>query len=95
MKAKDIEDCDSCPLLNNHCKGCMISSPSGQPIESPCCFWNPEDEISEEIMDGREAEYIRKIEAEQRQQESIKLKKEEKTSERNNHEYTFTVKLSK
>ena len=44
MKAKDITDCEDCPLKEK-CKG-MTSSPSGVPIEPVCLSWDDEDEIS-------------------------------------------------
>lgn len=38
--AKDIEDCDGCPLLDNDCVGGWTSGGGGEPIEPPCCSWN-------------------------------------------------------
>ena len=43
--AKDIEDCDSCPLKDHDCPGGWTSGGSGQPIEPPCCSWNDDTEV--------------------------------------------------
>lgn len=45
MKAKNINDCDECPLYKNDCVGGWNSDGGGLPIEPPCCSWNDEDEI--------------------------------------------------
>jgi len=45
--AKDIKDCDDCPLLYNDCKGGWISDGSGMPIEPPCILWNGETLVYE------------------------------------------------
>jgi hypothetical protein len=36
--AKDIYDCDECPLHENDCKG-VIGTPNGY-IEPPCTSWS-------------------------------------------------------
>lgn len=43
--AKDIEDCDSCPLKDHDCPGGWTSGGSGQPIEPPCCSWNDDTKV--------------------------------------------------
>ena len=44
-KASDITECEDCPLFGNDCVGGWISSPSGTPIEPPCCSWNDDTEV--------------------------------------------------
>ena len=44
-KASDITGCEDCPLLGNDCVGGWTSSPSGTPIEPPCCSWNDDTEV--------------------------------------------------
>ena len=53
--AKDIEDCDSCPLKDHGCPGGWTSGGSGQPIEPPCCSWNDDTEVYAGMYDR---EYI-------------------------------------
>ena len=43
--AREIEDCDGCPLYGNDCPGGWTGGPNG-PIEPPCCSWNGDEEIS-------------------------------------------------
>ena len=51
MKAKDIDDCDNCPLRKSDCNGGMTSGGGGNPIEPPCTSWNDETEIYEGMYD--------------------------------------------
>lgn len=44
IKAKDIHDCNDCPLYKEECSGGWTSGSGGEPIEPPCYSWNPEDE---------------------------------------------------
>ena len=50
--AKDITSCDNCPLYKKDCPGGMTSSPSGTPIDPPCCSWNDDDEIFEGMYES-------------------------------------------
>lgn len=54
MLARDIIDCDSCPLYKNHCVGGWTSGEGGDPIEPPCTNWNDDDCIEEEMYSNRE-----------------------------------------
>lgn len=45
--AKDIEDCDSCPLYKHDCPGGFTSSVFGNPVEPPCCGWAADEIIYE------------------------------------------------
>ena len=47
MLAKDIDDCDNCPLRANDCVGGWTSGGDGLPVEPPCASWNGETEIYE------------------------------------------------
>lgn len=38
--AKDIHDCDECPLLQHDCSGGWTSDGGGRPIEPPCTSWD-------------------------------------------------------
>ncbi len=76
MKARDIEDCDNCPLREEHCHGGMTSSPSGAPIEPPCTSWNPDDEIGN-VVDEIEASIFEQEERagrEYKQEQELKRK---------------------
>lgn len=44
--AKDIHDCDDCPLKDKDCHGIRPNA-GGMPIDPPCCSWNDNDEIFE------------------------------------------------
>lgn len=77
MRASEIEDCESCPLLGNHCSGGVTGSPNGY-IEPPCTSWNPDDEISEEDMDNEQCRYEQLLEKQWEEEEKNKLAKIEK-----------------
>jgi hypothetical protein len=47
IRAKDIHDCDECPLYEHDCKGGFTSDGNGNPIEPPCCSWNDDTVIYE------------------------------------------------
>ena len=47
MLAKDIDDCENCPLHKRDCVGGWTSGGGGTPIELPCTSWNEDDEIEE------------------------------------------------
>lgn len=73
MKAAEIEDCENCPLLKEEiCPGGMTSSPSGTPIEPPCCSFDDNTDLDQWIEDyydsqRRYEEYLdRKYEEEQK-----------------------------
>jgi hypothetical protein len=51
VKAKNITDCDECPLHKKDCLGGLVSGGAGQPIEPPCTNWNQEDIIFEGMYD--------------------------------------------
>lgn len=51
MKAKDINECEDCPLKDNDCPGGYTSGPTGKPIEPPCCSWNDDTDVSEGMYD--------------------------------------------
>ena len=68
MLAKDIEDCENCPLWEKDCHG-YTSDGQGNPVEPPCCSWNDEDEIYERMYDGRGeelADYYERMESNNR-----------------------------
>lgn len=43
--AKDIHDCNDCPIYKEECSGGWTSDGGGQPIEPPCCSWNDDTEV--------------------------------------------------
>lgn len=43
--AKDITDCDSCPIYKADCPGGYTSGGGGQPIEPPCCSWDDDTKV--------------------------------------------------
>ena len=47
IRAKDIHDCDGCPLFEHDCSGGMASDGNGNPIEPPCCSWNDDTVVFE------------------------------------------------
>lgn len=97
MKASEIEDCENCPLLKEEiCPGGMTSSPSGTPIEPPCCSFDDDTDLDqwiEDYYDGQKRweEYLdRKWEKEQE-----KKRKAEKAKKRRDYLkwYCFDEKL--
>jgi len=51
MKAKDIDDCDNCPLRENDCRGGWTAGVGGNPVEPPCTSWDGETEVYEGMYD--------------------------------------------
>ena len=51
--AREIEDCDGCPLYKEDCPGGWTGGPNG-PIEPPCCSWNGDEEIYEGMYQERD-----------------------------------------
>jgi|SRR5665647_2196561 len=49
--AKDIKDCESCPLYKNDCSGGATGTPSGYK-EPPCTSWNDDTLIYEGMYDS-------------------------------------------
>lgn len=82
MKASEIEDCENCPLLKEEiCPGGMTSSPSGTPIEPPCCSFDDDTDLDQWIDDyydgqRRYEEYLdRKYEEEQKKKHKADVAK--------------------
>lgn len=82
MKASEIEDCENCPLLKEEiCPGGMTSSPSGTPIEPPCCSFDDDTDLDqwiEDYYDGQRwwEEYLdRKYEEEQKKKHKADIAK--------------------
>lgn len=83
MKAKEIIECENCPLYCNDCIGGWTSNGSGTPIEPPCCSWNDDDEIYEEmysLMPERDysEQELKWFEEEQNRKEAERIKAREK-----------------
>lgn len=87
MKAKDIHDCDECPLYENECSGGWTSGAGGTPVEPPCCNWGDDDEIYDGMYDYDYSDYptnydlMLEEEYKRRQQEELekwKLKEKER-----------------
>lgn len=87
IKAKDIHDCEDCPLYDNECPGGWTSGAGGTPIEPPCCNWDDEDEIYDGMYDYDDSDYPttwdiqREKEYQERQQEELekeRLKEKER-----------------
>jgi hypothetical protein len=49
--AKDIHDCDECPLYEHGCTGGLTSDGNGRTIEPPCCSWNDDTVVFEGMYD--------------------------------------------
>lgn len=49
--AKDIDDCDKCPLKGFDCSTKVKSNGCGQCIENPCTSWNEDDLIFQGMYD--------------------------------------------
>lgn len=83
IKAKDIHDCDDCPLYKDDCSGGWTSGCGGTPIEPPCCSWDDEDEIYVGMYNYDDSEYpseydlIREKEHQRKQQEEIEKRESE------------------
>lgn len=71
MKAKEIDDCEQCPLKGEFCKGGWTASPSGNPIEPPCTSWDPEEDI-DDIYSSYSASQLAREEYEDRKWEEEK-----------------------
>lgn len=88
--AKEIDDCENCPLFHEDCAGGWTSSPAGTPIEPPCCNWNDDDEIYAGMYDRdydyseRELEWIKedRIRKEKAEREERKQKYQDELRER-------------
>lgn len=50
--AKDIKECEDCPLYEHDCPGGATGTPNGY-REPPCCSWNDDTEVYEGMY-GRE-----------------------------------------
>lgn len=51
MLAREIEDCDYCPLIEEGlCTGGFTSDGRGMPMEPPCCSWDPDEDIDQWII---------------------------------------------
>lgn len=97
MKASEIEDCENCPLLKEEiCPGGMTYSPSGTPIEPPCCSFDDDTDLDQWIEDyydrkRRYKEYLNR----NREEEQEKKRKAEKAKKRRDYLkwYCFDEKL--
>lgn len=49
--AKDISDCNSCPLYRVDCVGGWTSDGSGNPVEPPCCSWDDDTKVYQGMYD--------------------------------------------
>jgi len=85
--AKEIQDCESCPLYKHDCKGGWTSDGNGNPVEPPCTSWNDDDEIYEGMYEDnfyepseQELKWIKeeneKIEQERKRKHEIENKEE-------------------
>lgn len=87
MKASEIEDCENCPLLKEEiCPGGMTSSPTGTPIEPPCCSFDDDTDLDQWIEDyydsqRRYEEYLDR----KREEEQEKKRKAEKAKKRRDY----------
>lgn len=88
MKATDIEDCDNCPLREDHCAGGMTSTPGGMPLEPPCVDWDDDTDLSEYI-DGldnyayeEEIRIEKELEAEEERKQKQKIKNQRASESR-------------
>lgn len=79
--AKDITECDECPLYKYDCPGGWTSGGGGQPIEPPCCSWNDDTEVYEGMYDCDWRDYTeQELEWERRDKEQ-KVEKERERKE--------------
>ncbi len=51
MKLSELDDCTQCPFLPDLCCGGMTSSPSGEPIEPPCTYWEDDDDLDDKYIE--------------------------------------------
>ena len=49
--AKDIHECEDCPLYKSECEGGWTSDARGRPIEPPCYGWNDDDKIYDGMIE--------------------------------------------
>lgn len=85
MLYKEIDDCVQCPLLKEEiCPGGYTSSPSGTPIEPPCCGFDDDTDLEQWIEDyyenqRRYEEYLdKKWEAEQKKKRKAEIAKKKR-----------------
>jgi hypothetical protein len=81
MLYKDLEDCNQCPLMDEFCKGGMVSGYGGDPIEPPCVAmsWNDDDDLDDiynNMVDGQRR-YEEAEDRKRKREEEARKKKEE------------------
>ena len=86
VMARDITDCDECPLYENDCPGGWASGAGGVPIEPPCCSWNDDTEVYEGMYDRSPSE------AEIRWAEELWEQKEIERKEKEHKQYIETLR---
>jgi len=85
MLYKEIDDCEQCPLLKEEiCPGGWTASPSGSPIEPPCCSFDDDTDLEQWVEDyyenqRRYEEYLdRKWEEEQEKKRKAEVAKKKR-----------------
>lgn len=85
MLYKEIDDCEQCPLLKEEiCPGGWTASPSGSPIEPPCCSFDDDTDLEQWLEDyyenqRRYEEYLdRKWEDEQEKKRKAEVAKKKR-----------------
>ena len=78
--AKNIGDCDECPLFKNDCVGGWTSDGGGNPIEPPCTSWDDDTEVFQGMYppyepSDREIEFERLYDKERLEAKSLADKK--------------------
>lgn len=73
----ELEDCEKCPLyINEICPGGFTSSPSGEPVEPPCCGFDDDTDLDKWVSDyyERQKRYENYLDAKYKKEQE-KLKK--------------------
>ena len=85
MLYKEIDDCEQCPLMKEEiCPGGWTASPSGDPIEPPCCSFDDDTDLEQWVEDyydslRRHEEYLdRKWKEEQEKMRKAEIAKKKR-----------------
>lgn len=79
MLFKELDDCEQCPLMKEEiCPGGWSASPSGMPIEPPCCSFEDDTDLDKWINDYYEnlSRYEERLDREWRAEREKKRKAE-------------------
>lgn len=87
MKYSEIDDCEQCPLKKEEiCTGYWTSSPSGTPIEPPCCDFDDDTDL-DQWMESYYNKQAKQMSYSYRKLKKEKKKKQEKIQAEKRRKY--------